>query len=445
MDTPTVATPSPSSHIHTPPAPQHGYEDSWEPYTPRKSARISQRAAARHRTPSPSSRHSDIHRNSLGSPRSSKRNHPATTMASPAISPKKKRAPAVDSVRRASGTLTVEGTTHAAVALGLSPAPKPETRSTRSAISTAAGMLITPAKTPQKPPTEQSKAKVKAIARNLFHSEDEIMPSPKKARTKKYTLDSFCADDEVDEPIPIFTDSHERIPEVDNSTDNPFYVNNTAPPPSPTKRRSTRQTVTIPGEGKVSVEEAIRREDGMLIVFRGKKQFRKFTENDEASASIREALDETDGGLDSVVESRLRRPLTRSAVKPRLLFPAAKAEPDPKPIDEEDEEAETDIEDHVLAGLEDKNPSTPMDLVEAVPDTPEAPRFAPVSPPSTARTTRFGNKVAAETTPMKKKPGGKRNPFDGWRRVKGGSSDTQGHKRPGDDTLPTGPAKRART
>ncbi|KAK3332075.1 hypothetical protein B0T19DRAFT_94038 [Cercophora scortea] len=433
-------SPGPSTEIHTPPAPHHGYEDSWQPYSTRHSARISQRATARNRTPSPnqSTRHNpDQRQHSLGSPRSSKK-HLKATMASPAISPQKKRFPTMESSRLAPGTVTAEGAANAAASLGLSPAQPP--RAIRSAISTNAGMLITPAKTPQKPPTDQNKAKINSIARNLFNDDTEIMPSPKKTRAQKYTLDSFSAEDEVDEPIEIFTDSHERIPVVDRSVENPFYGETSNAAPEPPKRRSKRHTVTIPGEGRVTVDEAIRRDDGMLIVFRGKKQFRKFSENDDA-ASSREALDGADGGLESVVESS-RRPLTRSAVKPRLLFPTSKPE---VIVHDDDEEAVTDIEDHVLAGKdEEEHPITPLELLNEGPNTPEAPRFAPASPPSTARTTRLGSKKAAGATTGKTGPRDRRSLFDSWARVKNpSSSESHSHKRSG-DALADGPAKRTR-
>ena len=192
-------------------------------------------------------------------------------MATPAISPQKKRLPPLDSSRRASGTLTAEATAHAAVALGLSPAPtparKPESLSTRRGAAASAGMLMTPAKTPQRPPNEKVKAKVKSVARNLFHSdEEEAMPSPRKVRTQTDNPDSFYSGDAAETSFQIFTDSHGRIPEVDNSVDNPFYVGPNPVAPEAPRRRSKRNTVSIPGEGKVPIDEAIRREDGMLIV-----------------------------------------------------------------------------------------------------------------------------------------------------------------------------------
>lgn len=437
---PSTPSPGPSSKIRTPTAPQHGYSDSYEPYSPRKSSRIAQRAT--NRTPSPQPpRHRASHQTegSMASPKSTKKRF-ISSMATPAISPQKKRMPPIDSSRRASGTLTAEATAHAAVALGLSPAPtparKPESISTRRGAAATGGMLMTPAKTPQRPPNEKVKAKVKSVARNLFHSdEEEVMPSPRKVRTQTDNPDSFYSGDAAETSFQIFTDSHERIPEVDNSVDNPFYVGPNPTTPEAPRRRSKRNTVSIPGEGKVPIDEAIRREDGMLIVFRGKKQFRKFTEMDEPSN--RDGLDEGEGGLESAVESPTKRHFTRSSIKPRLLFPTADSD-EPKELDE-DEEAATDIEDHVLAGLEADKPETPADLVDETPGTPAAPRYAPASPPTTVRTTRFSNKKSAEPTPKPKQPT-KRSPFDNWRRVKGGSQ-SAGQKRSGDDLSADAPKR----
>lgn len=170
---------------------------------------------------------------------------------------------------------------------------------------------------------------------------------------------------------------------------------------------------------------------------------------EEASGSTSEGLDGADGGLDAAVESPRRRPMTRSSIKPRLLFPMPTPAPvrqEPSNIDEE--EAETDIEEPIPAKdemeLEEGEPHTPFDLVEA-PDTPVAPKFAPtmqVTPPTTQRTTRHGTKSVDETTPMKPLRGKKRSPFDGWRRTKNGS-ESSSSKRPG-DSLTADAAKRTR-
>ncbi|TWU73043.1 hypothetical protein ED733_002166 [Metarhizium rileyi] len=408
-------TPPPPTAVRTPPAPQLGFNDSWEPYSPRKSARLSSQRAA-NRTPSPRA----SQRQHLGSPRTAIKNiaQPGASIVSPVTSPRKRSHPAVDPRRQASASLTAEGTANAAAALGLS-TEKSMLRSTTASVSQATGMLPTPSKTPQKPPNAKTVAAIHSFARNLFSTEEEAMPSPRKRRSKKYsgvTMESFTAEEEND-PIAIFTDSQDRIPEKDNSEANPFYGGTMA---RPSKRLSRHKVVSIPGEGMQSVDEAARREDGMVYVFRGKKFFRKFSEQDqlEENESSRE-----DG------ESRLSRPLTRASVKPKLLFPAQKLST------EDDEEALTDVED--VSMIEGETPQTPKKAHSLPTKTPEA--YAPVSPPDTRRTTRSANKLA--DTPIKGT--GRKSPFDSWPRTKEHKSQSPAPKRAG-ESLASGTTKRTR-
>ncbi len=162
---------------------------------------------------------------------------------------------------------------------------------------------------------------------------------------------------------------------------------------------------------------------------RGKKIFRKFEDEDEATPG---QGDEATGSVTP------RKRLTRSSIKPRLLFPPKKQ--DQGELDG-DEEADTDIE--VQGENKDvEEPETPVDLVDEAPETPKAPKFAPASPPTTGRTTRSGNKPGEDSTPMKPARGGKRSPFDNWRQTKNGSG--SGHKRPAEAPGSTIPAKRTR-
>ncbi|KAF4978783.1 hypothetical protein FZEAL_4897 [Fusarium zealandicum] len=412
------STPPPPTGIHTPPTPRFGFQDHWEPFTPRKSARISSQRAS-NRTPSPNSSNRQTR-----SPRTAKKTgkQPDTDIASPMSSPQKKRQPALDSVRRAPGNMPAESF-QAAAALGLQ---RPS-----SSVMRTAGMLPTPSKTPQKPPNEKTTANIKSFARNLFATTEEdadadAMPSPKKRRSKKYTgisLESFTAE-EVEDPIEIFTDTRDRVPARDESENNPFY-GDIQEPESP-KRRSKRK-VKVPGEGVKTIDEASGREDGMVYVFRGKKFFRKFSEYDA------EDLDELQGEEEDD-EVYLSRPLTRAAIKPRLLFQSQKTEEE---IDEE--EAVTDVED-----LDDEPvvPETPTKFRQERASTPEAPKFAPVSPPDTRRITRSVNKLMDEGTPIKNT--GQRSPFDLWRRTKEPNKESSSRKRQGETLTPTH-SKRSRT
>lgn len=169
--------------------------------------------------------------------------------------------------RRISGALNAEGTASAASALGL-PKPRMEVHRATTAVRNN-GMLPTPDKTPKKAPTEVDPA-IRSVARNIFRTEtvDELMPSSKRSGRKKYkgfTLDSFEAEDEG-QSISIFTDSHDRVPEVDNSMDNPFYGQGSLVEPEPIKHASKRRKISIPGEEDQTIEEAEQRDDGFVYV-----------------------------------------------------------------------------------------------------------------------------------------------------------------------------------
>lgn len=148
------------------------------------------------------------------------------------------------------------------------------------------------------------------------------------------------------------------------------------------------------------------------------------------------AADEVEDEIDVTVPSRLRGPLTRSSMKPRLLFPTQKQldERDSQ-YSEADEEADTDIEE----GNDLATPSLHTDKVA----TPRAPRFAPVSPPSTvARTTR-SKKVSSddEMAGASFSSLGSASPFESWQRTK-----PKGQKRGSDaiSAFETGNHKRLR-
>lgn len=164
--------------------------------------------------------------------------------------------------RKVSGALDMDSTANAAEALGLTGTRKEvEIESAPSTVHRASapnGMLPTPAKTPQKPPMNMEPGGAAMAMRNIF---DDPMPS-KKGRKKG--LFGFEAE-ETAADISIYTDSQDRIPEIDNSADNPFYGNH-APAPEPTKRRSTRQKVCVQGEGEFNLADLEHRQDGYVAV-----------------------------------------------------------------------------------------------------------------------------------------------------------------------------------
>ncbi|KAJ4378121.1 hypothetical protein N0V83_000954 [Neocucurbitaria cava] len=216
----------------------------------------------------------------------------------------------------------------------------------------ATGMLPTPAKTPRKRRVED----LSSTARVLFPSRpatiDEVVPTPRKARKTKdlYTLESFAQhNDDAAEKIPIYTDSKERVPSPGTEEDNPFIVKKGKGRAKATPQKS-RKAVTPKTE---KMDAAAERDEGMVYIFRGRKVFRKF--HDGAPSNASEAEDNEELSADEMqlrrqIGAEAHRPLTRSSIKPRLLFQAEIQERNrANGIEEDDEEAVTDIEFPVVA------------------------------------------------------------------------------------------------
>lgn len=265
-----ASTPSPGSpaSINTPPTPRlGGYSDNWEPHTPvRKSARISSRSAA-NRTPSPhQSGRTSQPSQPRASPRSIPQKHQPTSSSSSSrmasssatASPQKKRLAPPDA-RRASALLTAESIRNAAAALGQS-AQKVESLATSS--SQTALALPTPAKTPAQKHSDQNDKDVNSIARNLFGRQQ----SPRKSRSKQHKLESLATEVEA-ESFQIYTDSQDRVPEPDANGDNPFYGEAGIAASARPVRRSSRNKKSVVGASvSESLDEVVRREDGLLYV-----------------------------------------------------------------------------------------------------------------------------------------------------------------------------------
>ncbi|TVY73531.1 hypothetical protein LSUE1_G007253 [Lachnellula suecica] len=436
--------PLPATLMHTPSTPRFGtFDDDYQPYSPRKSSRISQRPRA-NQTPPPQSS-SRNHRANPPSRASSTTPTKASGIRSPQTAPKKRGANNSAEIggRRVSGALNYESTASAASALGLpTPTPRKTEKMTRGPVGAVRGngMLPTPSKTPQKRPEDgQTAPEVAAIARNLFpvrtETVDEAMPSPKRKGKKRYTgftLDSFGAEDE-DSPIPIYTDSSERIPEADTSLDNPFYGSGAEQEPSPSKKSVKKKKVMVPGEGEQDLEDVQQRKDGVICVFRGRKVFKKFsdrlpaTRGDTGSLADEIVGNEDDDELDSQLRaqgSTLQAPPEGSPSASRLLFPSERQLRSRTTRSQavEEEEADTDIDESAIStpkGRSGKKPvalngnSTPHYDNEV--STPMAPRFgpsAPISPPSTSRATRSKN---VDTDSDEAYPN---SPFHNWQTVK---------------------------
>ncbi|KAL3469534.1 hypothetical protein BJX99DRAFT_69382 [Aspergillus californicus] len=392
-----ATTPPPPSFLRIPPTPRHGTGyDQYEPYSTRHSARLAgQRTSTESRTPPPPSFPISQAR---GTSRSGKKQKTTETETlSPPGSPKstRKKMPARDRVLTQSLDDLDSFNSH----------PHPF-RATMTE-----GMLPTPAKTPRKKTVD----KAGSAARAIFPQSNQ-----KKKKKTGFSLDSF-SDDARGESIQIYTDSRDRVPEVDESEGNPFYKK----PVIPTKTRPSRCKL---GGRDQEVDEALDREDGMVYVFRGKKMFRKF--NDDAGSDLE---DDDDLGLlasrpDLLDSSLLEnpRPLTRSSIKPRVLFPGTiNREVHEGQTSDADEEAATDIEDHILDDTES------ADDVDHTADIESQQRFitpppksvaTPLSPGASIRSLRSRTKrdgLDHGRTPTASELKKKRiSPFDGWLRKK---------------------------
>ncbi|KAE8158847.1 hypothetical protein BDV40DRAFT_274760 [Aspergillus tamarii] len=408
-----ASTPPPPSTLRVPPTPRHGPGyDQYEPYSTRHSARLaSQRASKeRHTTPPPSFPLPQ-------SSKSTKKQHKELGALSPPESahrsPRKKTSDRIGSFlasRSLDGASELDDSDPFGTA-----EPSSSTRPLHAFRTTLSqGMLPTPAKTPKK----KAVGDIGNTARALFPP-----PSGRPKKSKKYTgfsLDSFDDNAQGGSNIQIYTDSRDRIPEPDESEDNPFCKRPTAP-----TRFSRRRAEQIKRDKEV--DESVKRDDGMTYVFRGKKIFRKFVDSVDSDGDDGDddlgLLAARPDLLDEDITANVR-PLTRSSIKPRVLFPTANDRAPPSNhVSDVDEEAATDIEDLMLVPDVAETVDRPLDVemkqrpVTPPPNTVET----PPSPGATIRSLRSRTKRdepehKTPTVPETKKK--RVSPFDGWLRRK---------------------------
>ena len=135
-------------------------------------------------------------------------------------------------------------------------------------------MLPTPVKTPKKKTISAANPAARALFQDQPIESELVAPSPRRGRKNKryngFSIESFTAqEDGAADPIQIFTDNRDKIPEMDTSESNPF-VDLPDSRNAPRARRLAGGTKRrkISGEKRIDpqVEEAIRKDEGMVYV-----------------------------------------------------------------------------------------------------------------------------------------------------------------------------------
>jgi hypothetical protein len=262
----TPPPPSPS-RLSIPLAPRHGPKyDTYEPYATRHSARLASQRLSRdsHTTPPPSS--PDLRGRTGAMDERKQKGMDVGTLSPPGstyTSPRKKVSGRGKGVNPgysldnteldSSDLIDTAGTTH------------PRQHSLHASRTTITnGMLPTPMKTPRKKAVED----ISSTARTLFPNNSAFACPKKSKKYAGFSLESFEEGAvETHEKIEIFTDSRDRIPELDESKDNPFYkkpnTTETAVAPAP---RTSRRRKANEAKRDEEVDDAINRDDGMTYV-----------------------------------------------------------------------------------------------------------------------------------------------------------------------------------
>ncbi|KAL8904301.1 MAG: hypothetical protein Q9207_003365 [Kuettlingeria erythrocarpa] len=277
-------------------------------------------------------------------------------------------------------------------------------------------MLPTPAKTPCKKDLRKT-AEIQSAARVLFpirlENVEEAMPTKKSRRARKnvgFALDGPGENEEPDSRIQIFTDSKEKLPELDLSESNPF-IDRPGETESLEPQNSTgRRGRSTPVKTDAHIENTFNHEKGMIYVLTHTVVARKYTDPSIPILIIR---------IRALRKPTLGAPLNRAFVLPH-------AQKQRRERELAEEEAPTDIEDY-LASVKEGKPTTPMKQSFST---------GPATPPTTGHATRSATRKAALTggncplgppaflfketaTAIGRRPRQKSSPFDSWQRTKG--------------------------
>ncbi|KAI5299108.1 hypothetical protein KEM55_002565, partial [Ascosphaera atra] len=356
-----ATTPPPFTRAETPSTPRHGvmYEDTRESPL-RRSARLLNRKILRDTTPSEANSPIGTNRGrsaGVATPDVDVQKPSANTFRSLSPMPSMPASPKRRSVKPATASHPRQSSLHDMTRKATTSshtASRTQSHNASEALdrprflpahtSLTASMLPTPVKTPKK---KKVASQPGSAARVLFPpraTETEMPPSKrmKGASLDEISMENFgCGRRSRKNDIEVFVDSRDQIPDVNLSKENPFIVHSdeeeeeeeeeTAPPsPSKGTQQKERQLDKANEIRKPGIDKTVHRDDGMLYTFRGKKIFKKFEEeedededeDEDLEASLLNELDEDFADM---------KPLSRSSIKPKVLFPTSKPKRTPAP------------------------------------------------------------------------------------------------------------------
>ena len=267
---------------HTPSTPLHGAKyDERRPRTTRRGARNSSLRTQRSIETPPPNQVGFQHNSASLDPKNQNTLHPTPHTYSPPssthTSPRKKH-PRGHLSKSNKDASAMDGVGPSPGAPSLDSLRKPDKNPSlqQPSLNLAANMLPTPAKTPRKKPVQPTV--VQAAARVLFPSRpdtvEDAMPNPRKRRNRRhvgFSLYSSMEDDDEgsENQIEIYTDSKDKVPELDPSEDNPFYDQHaqTVASAEPHKAKgSKKRKAEHSVDASTEIAEAFNREEGMVYV-----------------------------------------------------------------------------------------------------------------------------------------------------------------------------------
>ncbi|SMR49314.1 unnamed protein product [Zymoseptoria tritici ST99CH_3D1] len=341
MEGPATPPRRTGGRVRTPGSPTHGaMNEEWEAYSPRRSTRSSLA----------SNPYSSFNKSSRGEV------HPPSDLASPPASPAARARPGAHNgaeLKTPPSSDADEATTHH---------HSYTTTSSRTPKSSRKVSPTSSRKTKSRPNDMKTTPRIVRIQpadpSDVFPTRTQTHKQRKMdARRSLINGTSSRTTTATEGNVDVYVESNARKPEIDMSPDNVFYVPATRQrargrtqqrvlsvshtsddaSPSPVRRKPTANQVREAAE----MDRAVANGEGTISIFRGRRIFHRYANISPPSGSdIGETVHQL--SLKRAAGAAGDRPIRRSNVQPRLLFPPANH--DEEAETERDDEEETDIE-----------------------------------------------------------------------------------------------------